>query len=84
MGMIEADDVLAAAAAFALDSHQFLGIDVVAVVRGIRSGVAAAGSRGYDAGAVVVEAPKQNATAFVRIGFFAVKADRIVVFGIDL
>jgi len=74
MGMIEADDVLAAATAFTLDSHQFLGIDVVAVVRRIGSGVAAARSRGHDAGAVVVEAPKENATAFMRVGFFSVAA----------
>src|SRR5579872_1479079 len=57
VGMIEADDVLAAAAAFTLDSHQFLGIDIVAVVRGICTGVAAARSRGHHASAVVVEAP---------------------------
>ena len=57
MGMIEAHDVLAAAPAFALDSHQLPGINVVAVVRGIGSGVAAARSRGHDAGAIVLETP---------------------------
>ena len=32
MRMVEADDVLAARAAFALNANQFLGIDVVTVV----------------------------------------------------
>ena len=33
MGMVEADDILAALAALALDADQFAGIDVVAVLR---------------------------------------------------
>ena len=56
MGMVEADDVFAALAAFTLDAHQFLGIDVVAVVGGVGAGVAAAGGRGDDAGSVVIDA----------------------------
>ena len=33
MGVVEADNVLAALAPLALDSDQFLGVNVVAVVR---------------------------------------------------
>ena len=49
VGVVEADDVFAALAAFTLDADEFLGIDVVAVVGGIGAGVAAAGGRGDDA-----------------------------------
>jgi hypothetical protein len=41
MGMIEADDILAALAALALNANQFPGIDVVAVLRRIGSRVSA-------------------------------------------
>ena len=50
MGMVEADDVFAALAAFTLDADKFLGIDVVAVVGGVGAGVAGAGDGGDDAG----------------------------------
>src|ERR1019366_1874092 len=43
MGVVEADDVLASLAAFALDPHQFLWVDVVAVMGGVGTGIAAAG-----------------------------------------
>ena len=77
--MVEADDVFAAVAAFALDAHEFFGIDVVAVVGGVGAGVAGAGGGGDDAGAVVVDATEQDAAAFVGVGFFAVLAEGVVV-----
>jgi hypothetical protein len=84
MGVVEADDIFSALAAFALDAHQFLGIDVVAIVSGIGARVAAAGSARDDAAAVLFEATKENAAAFVRISLFAVAAKGVVVIGVDL
>src|SRR5262245_19319037 len=77
--MVEADDVLFALAAFALDANQLLGIDVVAVLRRVAARVAGAGERGHNAGAVVVHAAEQNAAALVRISLLAVLAEGVVV-----
>src|SRR5258708_6263537 len=74
VGMVEADNVFAAFTAFALNAHQFAGIDVVAVLRRVRTGVAAARGRGHRAGAIILEAAEQDAAAFVRVGFFAMAA----------
>src|SRR5579872_984882 len=82
--MVESDDVFTAIAAFALDAHQFFRIDVIAVVRGIGTGVAATGGSHHDATAVVLEAPQQHAAAFVRISFFAMAAHGFVVSAIEL
>ena len=43
MRMVEADNIFAALAPFALDADQFAGIDVVAIMRRIAAGVAATG-----------------------------------------
>src|SRR5271165_3239318 len=83
MGVVEADNVFTALAAFTLDAHQFAWIDVVAVLRRVGASVAAARGGSYDAGAVVVHAAEQHATALVRIGFFAVSAEGFVVLWVE-
>ena len=55
VGVVEADDVLAAVAAFALDADQVFGIDVVAIVGGVGAGIAGAGGGGDDARAIVFD-----------------------------
>ena len=75
MGVVEADDIFSAVAAFALDANQFARIDVVAVVRRVGPSVAAARRRGHARGRVIFEAAEQHAAAFVWVGFFAVLAE---------
>src|SRR5258706_16053835 len=77
--MVETDNVLPAFAALALDANQFAGVDVVAVLGRVGASVAAARGRGYDAGAIIMEAAEQPGGAFVRIGLFAVAAEGSVV-----
>jgi hypothetical protein len=72
MGVIEADDLLAALAAVALNVDEFPGIDTVAIVKRVRSRVAAAGNARNGPRAVVFEVSQQNPTAFVGIGFLPV------------
>ena len=79
MGMIEADEVFSALPAFALDSHELAGIDVVPVLGRVGARVAAARGRNHGAGAVIVETPEQDPAAFVGIGLFAVLPDRGVM-----
>src|ERR1700686_1242632 len=79
MRMVEADDVFAALAAFALNAHQFPRINVVAVVGGVCAGIPAARGRSHDASAVVFYVTEQDAAAFVGIGLFAVTAEGFVV-----
>src|SRR5579864_2729580 len=84
MRVIEADNILAAVTPLALNAHEFLGIDVVPVVGRVRACVAAACGRGHDTCAVFVETSKQNSTAFVWIGLFAVAPDFGVIAWLDL
>src|SRR5256886_16834389 len=79
MGMIEADDVLFALAAFALYAHQLLGIDVVAVLRRIRARISRARHRGHEPRAVIIHAAEQYSTALMRIRLFAMVAKRVVM-----
>src|SRR5262252_5726906 len=79
MGVVEAYDVLATFASFALDTHQFLGIDVIAVVRGIGARVATTGRASHDTRAVILEASQQNSAALARVRLFAVPANGVVV-----
>src|SRR4051812_13573384 len=60
VGMVEADNVFSAFAAFTLDADQFARVDAVAVVGGVGAGVAAGGGRGHDFCAVVIEAAKED------------------------
>ena len=78
-GMVEADDVFAALAAFALDADEFFRVDVVAVVGRIGAGVAGTSDGGDGADAVVVHATEEDAAALVGVGFFAVLAEGLVV-----
>src|SRR5580692_8144637 len=74
MRVIEADDVLAALAAFALNADEFFRIDAVAVVWRIFAHVAAAGYVRDGLRTVVLKTAEQHATALVGIGFLAVLA----------
>ncbi len=78
VGVIEADDVFSALAAFALNFYQLFGIDVVTVVGGVSAGVAGPGY-GCDCARVVIDLAEQDPAAFVWVGFFAVLAEGVVV-----
>src|SRR5271166_7192950 len=84
VGMVKANNVLAALAPFALDAHQFAGIDVVTVLRRIGPSVAAARRRGHSSRAIIVRLPEQYSAALVRIGLFAVTAKGFVILVCDL
>ena len=47
--------------------------------RTVGAGVAAAGGGGDYAGTVVVDTAEEDAAAFVRVGFFAVAAEGVVI-----
>src|SRR2546421_3133888 len=78
--MIKTDNIFSALAAFALDPNQFPRIDIISIVSRVGAGVAAPRGRGHDLRSIVLETTQQNATAFVWIGFFSVRADRVIVF----
>lgn len=82
MGVVEANDVFSAFPAFALDAYQFSRVDVVAIMGGIGASVATPSRRGDDSSSIVFKPTQQNAAAFVRIGFFPVLANRVVIFWI--
>jgi len=73
MRVVEANDILAAFTTLALDTDQVFGIDVVAIVCGIRPRVTGAGNGSHDA-FVAIHPPKQHSAAFVRIGLLAMLA----------
>ena len=79
MRMIKADDVLSALAAFPLDANQFARIDVIAVLRRIRTRVAATSDRTLRS-RLAIHLAKQNSAAFVRIGLLAVPTKSVVIF----
>src|ERR1700693_2266443 len=72
MGVIEAADVLAALAAFALNADEFPGIVLVAVMWRVFARVAAACNPRDGLRAVVVEVAEQHAAALVGIRFLSV------------
>ena len=78
MGVVEADNIFVACAAFPLDADELLRIDVVAILRGVGARVAAAGSGG-DGAYVAVHLAEKNTTAFMRVGFLAVAANFSVI-----
>src|SRR2546425_2306864 len=78
MGVVEADYILSALASVTLNTDEFLGVDVVAIVRRIVASVAGARDAGYGFGTVVRKLAEQHTAAFVRVGFFAVLTKRIV------
>src|ERR1700722_7272960 len=84
MGVIEADDIFAPLASLALNAHQFARSVVVTLLRRVGPGGAAARRRGHDASPVIVHAPQQHATAFVRISLFPVPAESLVMDGCEL
>src|SRR5262245_29200986 len=77
--MVKADDVLVALAGLTLDVHELLGIDVVAVLRRVGTGVAGAGKRSYDTCAIALQAAEQDTATLVRIGLLAVQTKSVVV-----
>jgi hypothetical protein len=78
VGVIEADDVLTALAAFTLDPNQLTRIDVISILRRIGARVSRARRGSYDAYAIIRHATQQHAAAFVRISFLCVLADGFV------
>jgi hypothetical protein len=78
MRVVEADNVFSALASFTLDTDEFLGVDVVAIVRRIVASVAGARDAGYGFGTIVRKLAEEHTAAFVRVGFFAVLTKRIV------
>jgi len=78
MRVIEADDVFAALAAFALDADEFFGIDAVPIMRRIGASIAAAGDGQDGLCAIIVELAEKHATALVGISFFSMLAQREV------
>jgi hypothetical protein len=73
MRMIETDDVFAALAALALNLHQLARVDVVAVLRRIRTGIAATNRVSHHA-RVAIYRTQQNPATLMGIGLFAMKA----------
>ena len=76
--MVETDDVQVAFAGLALHAHQLARVDVVAVLRRIDAGIAAADGRTHLA-SVVSYSSQQYSTALVGIGFLAVAADFVEI-----
>ena len=74
VGVVEAYDVQALLAGFALGGDELLGGDVVAVVGAVGAGVAGADEGGNGDG-VGFGFAEEDAAAFVGIGFFAVVAE---------
>src|SRR5207237_3080709 len=78
VGMIEANNVLAALSSLALNANQIFGIDVVAVVQRVKPCVTRPRDGCNDSG-VSIHLPQQNAAALVRISLLAVLANGVVV-----
>src|SRR6266850_6384923 len=76
--MIKADNIFSALASAPLDADEFLRVDVIAVVRRVVASVAGPCDVGYGFRPAVCKLAEQHAAAFVRIGFFAVPAERSV------
>jgi hypothetical protein len=77
--MIKTYNVLSSVAPFALDTHQFLGIDVVAVMGGVSTCVSAARAARHHPRAIVFKPAEKHSAAFMGIGLFAVEANRVVI-----
>jgi hypothetical protein len=77
VGVVEAYDVEALLAGFALRLDQLDGGDVVAVVSAVGAGVAGAEELG-DAQGIAIHVAEQDAAALVRVGLFAVGAELVV------
>ena len=78
VGVVEADDVVLVAAGFALDFDELGGVDVVAVVGGIETGVAG-GDDAVDFVGVGEGVAEEDAAALVGVGLLAVGAELGVV-----
>ena len=79
VGVVEADYVFSALAAFALNTNQFPRVDVVAV---LGESVRVLPQRAVEVTTRVPSSsmrPEQDAAAFVGIGFLAVLAEGVVV-----
>jgi len=78
MRVVEANDIFSTFTPFTLDANQFLGVDLVAIVRRVITSVAGARDAGHTLGAIVGKLAKQHPTALMGIRFFAVLAKGIV------
>ena len=77
VGVVEADDVEAELAAFALGGDELLRRDVVAVVGAVGAGVTGTEEVG-DGEVLLVGVAEEDAAALVRVGLFAVGAEGVV------
>jgi len=75
--MIEANDLQPPLIGLVLDCNQLLGIDILAVLGPVRSGVAAA-DRVLNHSITVFESAQKGAATFEWISLFAVPAKRLV------
>src|SRR5882672_2019337 len=78
MRMVEADDVLSALAPFALDADEFLGIDVIAIMRRVVACVPSTRDASHSLRPIIRKLSKQNSATLVGISLFAVLAKRSV------
>src|SRR5277367_15622 len=74
MRMIKPDNVLAPLTTFPLNANQFTGINVIAVLRRIRTRVTTASDRTHST-KIPVHLTEQHSAAFVRISLFAMTAN---------
>ena len=83
MRVIETNDVLSPIPPLALDSYQFLGVYVVAIVRRIIARVTAA-RHVRNLALAAVHLAQQHPAALVRVGFLSVLAKHLVMRFADL
>src|SRR6266481_5851792 len=78
MRVVEANDIFSTFTTLTLDANQFLGIDLVAIVRRVITSVTGARDANHSLGTIVRKLAQQHAAALVGIRFFAVLAKRSV------
>src|SRR5215467_5399581 len=76
--MVEADDVFSAGAAFALDADEFLGMNVVAVMRRVLASVAGGDYADDRLRSVVGKMAQHHTTTLVRISLLPMPAHLVV------
>ena len=80
VGVVIANNVLSALAAFALNPNLVARVNIVTIVRRVDPGVASTGRRHHDTRSVIFHAAEEDSAAFMRVGFFSVLTDCVVVF----
>ena len=83
MRVVITDHVLAALSRFLLNPNLVTRINVVTIVRRISSGVTGTRDRSDNARPIIAYATEKDAAAFVRVGFFTMTANDLVISGGD-